>query len=170
MATASSTTTTTTTTGQIKNNSAYYFVNVYLLGLLFHVSGPLIPKLFAKSCKHSCNRVKSYDELSNSKLVTSSDLSNKTSQPLKNSLKSYDDFTITITMHLIIAMSTPTSDCNTTIAKCIKIRPKSSKFSRFTEILQKISSKIGKIELPNPLSNPRSDAHKPRYQRIPKSP
>jgi hypothetical protein len=120
MATASSTTTTTTTTGQIKNNSAYYFVNVYLLGLLFHVSGPLIPKLFAKSCKHSCNRVKSYDELSNSKLVTSSDLSNKTSRPLKNSLKSYDDFTITISMHLIIAvsvlntaMSTPTSDCNT---------------------------------------------------------
>jgi hypothetical protein len=95
MATASTTTTTTTTTtGQIKNNLAYYFVNVYLglLGLLFHFSGPLIPKLFATSCKHSGNRVKSCDELSrNSKLVTSSDLSNKTSRTLKNSLGSYDD-------------------------------------------------------------------------------
>jgi hypothetical protein len=46
----------------------------------------------ATSCKHSGNRVKSCDELSrNSKLVTSSDLSNKTSRTLKNSLGSYDD-------------------------------------------------------------------------------
>jgi hypothetical protein len=46
-------------------------------------------------CKHSCNRLKSCDEFSrNSKLETSSDLSNMTSRPLKNSLKSYDDFTI----------------------------------------------------------------------------
>jgi hypothetical protein len=42
--------------------------------------------------------------------------------------------------------------------------------AKITEILQKISSKIGKIEPPNPLSNPRADDHKPRYQRIPKSP
>jgi hypothetical protein len=189
------TTTTNATTRPIKNLLAYYVVNVYLglLGLLFHVNGPLISKLFANSCKHSCKHwckhschpsdlldiakshrfrsvdiAKSHSYSCNSKLVTSSDLSNMTSRPLKNSLKSYDDFTITITMHLIIegqglstpiitipnaiqrtnsepqnkliegqglstpiiiavsvlntAMSTPTSDCNTIIAKRIKMR------------------------------------------------
>jgi hypothetical protein len=108
-----------------------------IVGLLL---GPLTSNFLdiAKSKSHSFRNVdiaKSHSYSRNSKLVTSSDLSNMTSRPLKNSLKSYDDFTMST--HPIIAMSTlntamstPTSECIKTIAKCIKIKQKTSKFSR----------------------------------------